>query len=818
VALDPGDVSIAPDGSATGSGLALDLYEALADEYAVGSVPGPNTPGAHESLAKMARALGQKLAVEINEHIEGEGPAGETGPTGPTGAQGIQGVTGATGAQGATGPTGSAGVDGAIGATGATGAQGPQGERGEDGIDGAPGAVGATGPQGLQGIQGIQGERGEDGIDGAPGTPGATGPQGLQGLQGLQGERGEDGIDGAPGPKGDKGDKGDPGPPGRDGIDGEDGLPGQPGPAIITPPGQVVGSQLDTVGNTQARPITGGEVGQLTRLAYVQTNTLTAPATLVPPGTYDNFEVDYRASALVIAPASAGDVIINGIQLVSAPGVPVSNDGKMLRIQKETGTGRLLLAHDQATSSASNRIWTPRFVPYELGYGFEGVVAFNQSGRWRLAARRIQPNEVSNTELATVAAGTVKGRQIDGGTGAVVDLTGAEVGELLRLGTVQTESGALPLNITLNADTTYLNITTSGDGEIQTISGASKGRVVLVQIFNFGTKTIKHSGGTNGIVCPGLVDFQCSVRDVFLIIGDAGGGALWQVVSAPLGLARVGNAQRANMAAGTISGRALGAGTGAPTDLAGYQVGEVVRLATGVTDTPAPGTYNDYVVAETTKLLRINPNADGDVIITGFALGSNNTGGWFRLFHQGTSTVRRIVLKHATGSIAGNQNILPEGVDFILERFGDCVDIQYIGGRWQVVSRITPRGSIAPVQLAPAASNLAVPFVLPVTLTAGTPGTADDVTVYNANAPFAFEIISMVPRITTALAGSLEGRSASGGGGSALTDTHSTATAGIGAVTTPLGSIASVAAGGSLFLRRTDRGVAGKAYLHCIRV
>lgn len=117
MALVPGDVVIAPDGSATGTGLTKALYDSLESEYDAQPVNTPgNVPGAQNSLAHMARALGQPIAERVNEDVDGG--SGDTGPTGPAGPPG------ATGATGATGPAG------AVGATGATGATGPAGAAG----------------------------------------------------------------------------------------------------------------------------------------------------------------------------------------------------------------------------------------------------------------------------------------------------------------------------------------------------------------------------------------------------------------------------------------------------------------------------------------------------------------------------------------------------------------------------------------------------------------------------------------------------------------------------------------------------------------
>lgn len=148
----------------------------------------------------------------------------------------------------------------------------------------------------------------------------------------------------------------------------------------------------------------------------------------------------------------------------------------------------------------------------------------------QLVNAQITDATIANAKLANMAAGTVKGRQVDAATGVPVDLTGAEVAELLRLGTVQVETGALPLNITLNADTTYLVIDTSGTGEVQTISGATPGRVLVVANTNFGTKTFIHGGGTGQFICPGLVNLQATVREALILVGDRSLPA-WQVFS-----------------------------------------------------------------------------------------------------------------------------------------------------------------------------------------------------------------------------------------------------------------------------------------------
>lgn len=126
---------------------------------------------------------------------------------------------------------------------------------------------------------------------------------------------------------------------------------------------------------------------------------------------------------------------------------------------------------------------------------------------------------------------------------------------------------------------------------------------------------------------------------------------------------------------------------------------------------------------------------------------------------------------------------------------------------------------VAPVNLAAVASNIGALFAVRVAYVAAAAGTADDVTVYNANSPFAFRILKAFFVTSTAIGGStVQVRSASGGGGSALSDVFSSATTGENTSTAgTITATATVAANGSVFVRRSDRGVAGEVILLCVR-
>jgi hypothetical protein len=124
--------------------------------------------------------------------------------------------------------------------------------------------------------------------------------------------------------------------------------------------------------------------------------------------------------------------------------------------------------------------------------------------------------------------------------------------------------------------------------------------------------------------------------------------------------------------------------------------------------------------------------------------------------------------------------------------------------------------SLLPAKTAPAAASIGITFDDRRVFTAGVAGTADDVTIYNADAPFAFRIVDVKVLISTAVGGStVQLRDTSGGGGSALSSALSSAATG----TVRNNDTASrlVSANGSVFLRRSDRGVAGEVIFTCRR-
>lgn len=113
-------------------------------------------------------------------------------------------------------------------------------------------------------------------------------------------------------------------------------------------------------------------------------------------------------------------------------------------------------------------------------------------------------------------------------------------------------------------------------------------------------------------------------------------------------------------------------------------------------------------------------------------------------------------------------------------------------------------------------TNTGVPFIIYVSFAAAAAGTADDVTVFSSTAPFNFRILESWLVTSTAITSStVQARTATGGLGSALSTAMSSTVT--GKTSDNSTATATVSSGGSVFLRRSDRGVAGEFFAMCVR-
>ncbi len=356
----------------------------------------------------------------------------------------------------------------------------------------------------------------------------------------------------------------------------------------------------------------------------------------------------------------------------------------------------------------------------------------------------------------------------DGGRGWFVapNADGAVFNGAVSLGTLQLVSSASgTLDITLLANATRLLISSSGDTNLNTISGCSDGRLLIVEHIRgsgSGNLVVNHSSLTvNAIACPG---------DARFIVGDRGGFTL------------------------------IGRGT-----TANWKLIQPKRHQGTIQTEAGGGTQNNYSLPDAAEVLFVTANTT----FTGFVRpGGNNDGD--RFFIQADAGVSVTLPFNSGSSSAGNRVAGANAQDVVVPSRG-LIQLVHRSLLWRIQSI-----GVDPFQLTALASNIAVPFWIRVAVTAGTPGTADDVTIYNANAPFAFRILDVLWLDATAIAlSSVQLRDTSGGGGAALSSVLTAAVTGTARNNDT--ATRTVALNGSVFLRRSDRGVAGEILIQAIR-
>lgn len=184
---------------------------------------------------------------------------------------------------------------------------------------------------------------------------------------------------------------------------------------------------------------------------------------------------------------------------------------------------------------------------------------------------------------------------------------------------------------------------------------------------------------------------------------------------------------------------------------------------------------------------------------------------WFEMPNGGT-----IVFLDGSGTSV-TYSSLPAGARYAVQirKIVSATDVVRVGTNPMTALSPSVPSSILPSQLAGAASDtlgMAAVIMHRVAFTAGTTGSADDVTVL-ASAPFGFRIVDVILMISTAKGGATATlRTATGGGGSALSDALSVASTGV-VRNASLTASPTVAAAGAIYMRRSDRACAGEVIL-----
>jgi hypothetical protein len=292
-------------------------------------------------------------------------------------------------------------------------------------------------------------------------------------------------------------------------------------------------------------------------------------------------------------------------------------------------------------------------VTIPLTDGDKGDITVATSG----TAWTIDNSAVTLAKMANLAAGTTIGRQVDGGTGVPVALTGVEQGENLRRETVvvdSTSSGTSATYAIANI-TTQVQFKLAGALTINgmTASSATFGKLV---VFSFdsgfaGSVTWNNESGSAGaslerVRTPGGAALTISAGETAtfeyfdsrwrcVAVGKANpltdadkgditvsaSGATWTIDNSAVSLAKM-----ADLAQSRIIGRAEGAGTGVPTALTPTQAvaiidGEDATWTGAHTFNGASLTAN---VTSTDVLLGANPGAVG--LFAGQATANVNNG------------------------------------------------------------------------------------------------------------------------------------------------------------------------------------------------
>lgn len=159
---------------------------------------------------------------------------------------------------------------------------------------------------------------------------------------------------------------------------------------------------------------------------------------------------------------------------------------------------------------------------------------------------------------------------------------------------------------------------------------------------------------------------------------------------------------------------------------------------------------------------------------------------------------------------------IPQGYEVIANQSDPATypDAAYGGSLVSAVNALAP-ASGAGTSASPEIGRL---FEVRVAFTAATTGTADDITIFAANAPCKFRIIDCYLDVTTADSGATGTLyTAAAGGGTACSSALSTTSTGKIRDNITTGT-PTIAAGGSLYLRRSDRAFAGEIVLICSKV
>jgi hypothetical protein len=136
-------------------------------------------------------------------------------------------------------------------------------------------------------------------------------------------------------------------------------------------------------------------------------------------------------------------------------------------------------------------------------------------------------------------------------------------------------------------------------------------------------------------------------------------------------------AKQADLAAGTVIGRQIDAGSGAPAALTGAEIAEIIRFA-NVTTEATGGTFDNHALDTLTDVWNITATST----VTGIAGGTAGRALWIHNGAAAGSGVTITINQFSGSSTAANRFLLPDSTTLVLQP-GSGAFFLYVSSRWR---------------------------------------------------------------------------------------------------------------------------------------